>query len=50
MIVGYAIAADIQRRRASPFVKPSDVVKAALRIAAEKIVADGMRVTQGAAQ
>ncbi len=36
------IAADIQRRRGSPFVQPAQAVRHALWVAAQKIAADGM--------
>jgi hypothetical protein len=37
------IAADIQRRRGSPFVSPADAVREAMRLLAERIAAEGMR-------
>ena len=43
------IAADVQRRRRSPFVSPADCVREALRIAKEKVISDGMKAaSQGA--
>jgi uncharacterized protein (DUF1778 family) len=36
------VAAHLQRRRGSPFVSPAEAVRAALRLAAETLIREGM--------
>lgn len=43
------IAADIQRRKGSPFASPAEAVRTALRIVAETLIREGM-ATQRAPQ